>query len=130
MGFRSTGRGGVGISTPGGQNGHQIFLNAELKNVVTNTGNGQGQRGKRNSQVPNHNSLSIPLASQPVAKSINAYNLRSSGTNSPTTVSTANHNKLVRYKNGQSRNTNVNHNLSIGGINVPDSNNTTGRVGH
>ena len=38
MGFRSTGRNGLGVSTPGGQNGHQIFLNAELKNVITNNG--------------------------------------------------------------------------------------------
>ena len=35
-GYRSTGRGNLGISTPGGTNGHPIFLNAELKHVLTN----------------------------------------------------------------------------------------------
>lgn len=51
-GYRSTGRGNLGVSTPGGTNGQPIFLNAELKHVLTN--NSRKTRG--------NNSLTMPLA--------------------------------------------------------------------
>ena len=106
QGYRSTGRNNLGISTPGGQNGHPIFLNAELKHVLTN--NTRKTRG--------NNSLTMPLAtgSNTIGGTSNlninkvnntSYNLRTSG-HSPTNFNNnvgGNNHKLVRYKNSNSR---------------------------
>ena len=86
VGYRSTGRNNLGLGTPGGTNGHPIFLNAELKHVLTN--NSRKNRG--------NNSLTMPLSTQQqigqvhsVAKSINTpYNLRSNS-NSPTNANSS-----------------------------------------
>jgi hypothetical protein len=86
------------VGTSVGQNGHQVFLNSELKSI-NNNNDPRKNRG---------HSMTIPLPGQPfggtnVVKNINiASNLRSSG--SPTNLTQISNNKLVRYKNGNTRN--------------------------
>jgi hypothetical protein len=101
VGYRSTGRAGLGVSTPGGPAGsvNSIFLNSELKAVISN--NNRKTRG-------NANSLTMPPAGpSAVAKSFNntTYNLNGQqATNNFGVGSGANNHKLVRYKNSGSRN--------------------------
>ncbi len=129
LGYRSTGRGGMGINTAAGHNqhGNTIFLNAELKGVLTN----QSRKSRANNSLTMTMGNTVIDGVSNMTRSINnTYNLRSNG-NSPTNFNSGlpnnsnntNNNKLVRYKNSNHSNSRtvsplnqpqMHHNVSLG----------------